>query len=677
MNCNTRKTFFVNLPQNFLFMKHYLSFLLAFVLSFLTVQASSEIYDRRCVFDKFEYYAEVHADNTWDVTEIIHANFLEPRHGIFQYVEHKFNVELGGKMQNVFAPITDIEVKNYPYKLTYMKHDSFTTIRIGNSSTELEGEVSYVIRYTLHFPDDGFKGGDLLYTSVLGSKWENYIKEFNYSIIFDEPLPAHFADNLKIYSGKNGSRSNLIGATCKVVSPNCISGSATNVDHHNAITLYAQLPEGYWKGAQHPVMLRMIWMGDWIKSSLFSFPTLLVLLVFILFFVVLVKLLMNRGGEKPFPVIEYSAPEGISSAEVGYIIDLSVDVKDLTSLIIWWASKGFLKIEEVAPEEGKSKKKKNDEPEIILHKIKDLPKNTPAYQQKFWKVFFNKKDSIAISKIGKKYKQIESAQNALIDKYEGEKSLQTFNGTLFMYLAGFLLLAAFTILVCCWSKDTYELLFGWIAAMGFGAFYNIGVSDAKYFNSWKGKLFNNVVLFGLLGVSFLVVYFVIYVGSPRCPNYVLYGITLMAWILMLMAPSMQRDTPYRIELMSRLLGFREFINTAEVPMLKAMVDENPNYFYDVLPYAIVFDLSDKWCKQFEGIDFEPPSWYYAPYGLAAAELMVAGGVVAEMLTDRFDKVISSHIESSSISPSSGGSGYSGGGGGYSGGGGGGGGGGSW
>lgn len=659
-------------------MKHFLALLFTFVLSLLTAQASSEYLDSRLVIDKFDYYAQVHSDNTWDVTEIIHANFLEPRHGIFQYVEQKYDVELGGRMQTVFAPITGIEINNFKHKIVYRKHDRFTEIRIGSSSTEVEGEVAYVIKYTVNVPDDGFEGGDLLYTSVLGAKWENYIKEFNYTIMFDKSLPAGFADNLKIYSGKNGSKENALNVPCNVVSPNCISGSVTNVDHHNAITLYAKLPEGYWKDAPHPVVLKLKWMGDWFVSSFFSFPTLLVLLVCILFVVVLVKLLMNRGGKKPFPVIEYSAPDGISSAEVGYIIDLSVDVKDLTSLVIWWASKGFLKIEEVAPEEVKGKKKKDDEPEIVLHKIKDLPKNAPAYQQKFWKVFFNKKDSIAISKIGKKYKQIESAQDALKDKYEGEKSLQTFNGTLFCYLFGFLLLAVFTILVCCWSKDTYELLFGWIAAMGFGTLFNISVSDAKYFDSLKGKLFNYTVLFGLLCASFIVVYFVIYVGSPRCPNYVLYVITLMSWILMLMSPSMQRDTPYRIELMSRLLGFREFINTAEVPMLKAMVDENPNYFYDVLPYAIVFGLSDKWCKHFEEIDFEPPSWYYAEYGIAIAELMEAGGVVADMLTDRFDKVISRQIESSSISPSSGSGGSSGGGGGgYSGGGGGGGGGGSW
>ncbi|MCQ2244268.1 MAG: DUF2207 domain-containing protein [Bacteroidaceae bacterium] len=651
-------------------MKRFLLFLFTLVVSFTTVHASKEYYDSGCVIEKLEYFAKVHADNTWDVSEIIHVDFKKPRHGIFQYIEQKYDVEFGGKERDYFASATNIKVKSHKYKTTYLQNDRFTVIRIGDSDKEIEGKVVYSIQYTLNFPDDGFNGGDLLYTSVLGAMCENYIKEFYYNITFDEPLPTAFADSIRVYSGKY-SKKNSLNVSCNVVTQNNISGMATNITHHNSITLYANLPEGHWKGASHPVVLKMKWLGDWLMSSLLSIPTLLIILVCILFVVVFVKLLMNRGeGKKPIPVIEYCAPDGISSAEVGYIIDLSVDVEDLTSLIIWWASKGYLNIEEVAPEEGKDKKKKkkDDNQEIILHKIKDLPEDAPEYQKKFWKVFFDKKDSIAISKIGKKYKQIDSAKTALKHKYKEEKSLQEFNGTLLCYLFGFLLLAVFAILVCCWSQESYELLFTWIGVVVLGAMQNLITSDSKYFDSLKKKLVNYSILFGYFCASLIVVLLVIDDGSPRCPNFVLYGITLMSWILILLSPNLQRDTPYRIELMSRLLGFREFINTAEVPMLKAMVNENPNYFYDVLPYAIVFGLSDKWCKRFKEIDFEPPTWYNAGYALAAAGIIMAGGVVADRLTDRFDKVISSHVQTSSISPSSrsgrrGGGGYSGGGGG--------------
>lgn len=660
-------------------MKHILLFFFALATTFLTARAASDYYDPGCVFEKFEYYATVHADNTWEVKEYIYANFKEPSHGIFQYIEQKFDLEYGGETRSYFAPASNIEIADHKHKITYLDHDRFTVIRIGDTSRDVEGEVVYSIQYTIHFPDDGYDNADFIYTSVLGAKCPFTIKEFNYYITFDKPLPDSFVDNIKVRSGNNGSKANALKATCDVIGSNMISGTATNIRHHNAITLYAELPQGYWEDPASSAGIRMAWWADWFTNSFPSFPTLLFVCVCILFVVVFVKLLMGRSNKRPIPVIEYSAPDDISSAEVGYIIDLSVDVSDLTSLIIWWASKGYLRIEEVAPEEDSKGKKKGDDPEIILHKIKDLPAGAPAYQQKFWKVFFNKKDSVAISKIGKKYKQIESAQNALTKKYEGDRSLQSFNVSLFGYLLGFLFLAAFATLVFCWSSDTYYLLFGWIGAMGFAIMYVLGAADAKYVDSWKAKLINYGILFGLFCASLVVVFFVVYKGSARCPSSVIYGITALSWILIILSPGMQHDTPYRLELMSRLLGFREFIRTAELPMLKAMVDENPNFFYEVLPYAIVFGLSDKWCKQFEEIDFKPPTWYNASTAFAAAGAITAGAVAVHLLTDRFDSIISKQVETSSINPSSGssGGGYSSSGGGYAGGGGGGGGFGRW
>ena len=40
-----------------------------------------------------------------------------------------------------------------------------------------------------------------------------------------------------------------------------------------------------------------------------------------------------------------------------------------------------------------------------------------------------------------------------------------------------------------------------------------------------------------------------------------------------------------------------------------MVSSNPSYFYDILPYAYVLGITDKWIKQFENITISEPSWY--------------------------------------------------------------------
>lgn len=62
-------------------------------------------------------------------------------------------------------------------------------------------------------------------------------------------------------------------------------------------------------------------------------------------------------------------------------------------------------------------------------------------------------------------------------------------------------------------------------------------------------------------------------------------------------------------LYGRALGFREFIDVADRDRIEALAEENPMYFYDILPYAYALELSDKWMKNFEGMLLEPVSWY--------------------------------------------------------------------
>ena len=72
---------------------------------------------------------------------------------------------------------------------------------------------------------------------------------------------------------------------------------------------------------------------------------------------------------------------------------------------------------------------------------------------------------------------------------------------------------------------------------------------------------------------------------------------------------MPKRTPYGNQLYGKLKGFKNFLEVAEKEKLEAMVVKNPTYFYDILPYAYVLEVSDKWISKFENIAMEPPEWY--------------------------------------------------------------------
>lgn len=60
-----------------------------------------------------------------------------------------------------------------------------------------------------------------------------------------------------------------------------------------------------------------------------------------------------------------------------------------------------------------------------------------------------------------------------------------------------------------------------------------------------------------------------------------------------------RKTSYGEMIIAKVLGFRNYLNTAEKNKLDALVEENPNYFYDILPYTYVLNISKKWIDTFE------------------------------------------------------------------------------
>ena len=48
---------------------------------------------------------------------------------------------------------------------------------------------------------------------------------------------------------------------------------------------------------------------------------------------------------------------------------------------------------------------------------------------------------------------------------------------------------------------------------------------------------------------------------------------------------MRKKTEYNTELYRKIIGFKKFLKKATVSELQKLTNENPEYFYIVLPYA--------------------------------------------------------------------------------------------
>ena len=615
-------------------------------------------------FESVDIEAQVTKSNEWHITERLQVLFDEPRHGIYRYIPEAFalnhdlaDIEGGPSQLERFryqSTISDLVVEGWPYKT--MNEDDNFIIRMGDADSEVTGRQTYVIHYTYAYRDDRVEAYDYLFHTIMGTDYGTTTDRLTFRITFEKPLPDNIAERLRIYSGQYGSKNNMVSDLTVRATPTEISGQATNIKPYQGVTLFALLPQGYYEDVP---AVNYLW------HYLFIALTVLFVLVLIVALVLVRRPHITKS-------IEFYPPEGISPAEVGTIIDDSADLKDLASLIPWLAGEGYLTIREEKRKGLMSRL--TGKTDLILTKQKDLPKNAPQYQRLLLQMLFKKGDEVNMSTIGEQPDAIQKMQKALGDVFKGERKLTKLSPLFLLYfplaITGSLMLGTNSV------ERTFDPKVMLLAAFLFGftflsgMFMRLFMSASDRITPWWKKLVVSVFKFVVMLICFAVYFFLVDAyGSPMSLPVVL-AFFVVTFLLAEMAGRFNIDTPYRTEMMGRLLGFREFISTAERSRLESLQQDDPQYFYKILPYAMVFGLSDKWASLFKDISVEQPDWYQS-----STPLM--GYAMASHLTSSLTSSVNDAITTISHSSSDGGGGFGGGGGGFSGGGGGGGGGGSW
>jgi uncharacterized membrane protein YgcG len=125
---------------------------------------------------------------------------------------------------------------------------------------------------------------------------------------------------------------------------------------------------------------------------------------------------------------------------------------------------------------------------------------------------------------------------------------------------------------------------------------------------WGVKLFGLVWGLGFGGVPWATMVLPALLAAPL--SLAAYAIGLVCvFVIVMLFKAMPKRTAYGNEILGKIKGFRTFLEMAEKPRLERLVMQDPEYFYSILPYAYVLDVSDKWIEQFETIVLQSPDWY--------------------------------------------------------------------
>lgn len=557
------------------------------------------------VIDKYDVNVIVNENNTFDITETITAYFNVSQHGISRTIPLNNTVKrLDGTTSTNRAQIYNLSVDN---EYTTSRENGNLKIKIGDKDLSLTGEQKYVIKYTYNIGKDPVNDYDELYYNIIGDAWTTVIG----NVTFTVTMPKEFdTSKLGFSSGKTGSTKN--SNVTYNVSENKITGLYNGIlEPNEALTIRCELPEGYFVGAgfkTNPLIPLM-----------FVIPVLGLIISLALWYA------FGRN-EEVIETVEFYPPDGFNSLEVGLWYKGKADNKDVTSLLVYLANKGYLKISETEEKTLFSKLKG-----FRITKLKDYDGND-YNEQMFLNGLFSRKhihseeknnhskdydqeDLVSVTSqdlqnsfyttVNEILSNINSrkSRNKILDRSSLRKSVIVI---LFMIISIITTVSiptieysgieeiGKTVLICSFYVPFFAVSLNSSLPLIFRVFWLVFT------------LFHFSIFFRSLPISDAITNDLTY-----CIGFIV-GALCLGGMATLFLKFMKKRTPYGIEILGKLKGFKNFLETAEKEKLEALVMQDPTYFYNILPYTYVLGVSDKWIKKFESISLQAPDWYDSP-----------------------------------------------------------------
>ena len=519
------------------------------------------------VVNKYDINIVVNENNTFDIVEKRSVYFNKPKHGLIIKVPLKHDFLLYGSSVKYKAQVSNIIVSDAHVKK--YKANGNQCIKIGFSDETIVGKKDYTIWYKYNIGKDRLNDKDHLYYDLV-----SYERDAPYGgITFSITMPKDFdASKLGFSAGIRGRKD-----SSKVkyrVDGNKITGRYIGVLQKNeALTVRCELPEGYFVGAG-------------LDESFINY-CLIGMSILFLIIVGLITITSLRGKLGPLiEPVEFYPPDDLNSLDVAYIYkEGNLEDKDATSLLVYLASKGYVKISE-----------ESDDDRFRITKIKEYDGNNESERIFLEGLFESGKNDVGYDDLYDKfYKTVNSVQRTA-DEANFTKIFKKFVLTKF----NLILLMALVITIAVAGLNVYEAFDNYIYVVGGAIFLLMSVIVL-------GSKFNLKLRVIWFLIPWALSIFISYnEGTYFLANCV--GIVCVA-IMLVCAALLPKMTEYGHNMLGRVKGFRNFLVTAEKDRLEALVMDDPQYFYNILPYTYVLDISQKWIEQFESVNLKEPDWY--------------------------------------------------------------------
>ena len=531
----------------------------------------------------FEGDAILHENAVLDVTETIVVNFSSPSHGIYRALNLETllekNTSAGTVQMPYKAKVTNVQVDGVPFETS--TDDGVFFIRIGDEDSTVTGTQTYTLHYSYDFGADRVAEYDEFLYSPIGPNWQVPIQTASWRIQFEKPLPESAVQAFSVQAQQD------ISVTVSAQTASFVCGQPLQPGQD--IILNTILPEGYFVGARQ---------APWLISAVVLGLAALVALVALVY-----ALLSQRA--RVAPQLCSAPPQGISAAEVGYIVDSCADDRDLFALVYEFARQGLLTIEAA----GSEKK-----PEIILHQKAQIAETAPDYQRTFFHALFSDGPDFSFAHADENFaRMLAKAKAQLAQHFDGENRLFA-SGTASLSLALPLLASALFLAGMVLAGGLIVnagIVLG--AASGVCAMLCTLVAHRSLYR-WRFASDGTRLAFGVgAGALWIATAVCAFFASTMAllPIWAVLGTTALVLAAAVLSPRIVKPTAYNNEISAQLLGLREYLEQDAASGDKLA----PEQGWELLPYAYVFGMTEEFCARFDAND--APTWFLCAWGWGA------------------------------------------------------------
>ena len=295
----------------------------------------------------------------------------------------------------------------------------------------------------------------------------------------------------------------------------------------------------------------------------------------------IVFVILNRK-KKIIEVVEFSAPDGMTPADAGYVIDKSIDDRDISSLLIYWAEKKYIEIIQ------------NEDKTVILKKLKDADDKMKVYEQTMFNTVFSQKVEVNLKDLPVIIKPITSTIKKQIKDENNKKYFNSkIESTSTWLTLGITCLLVF-LSYFFGSGGTFSIICGVIIFAISTIFSNI--CNKVYIQ----KKLKAIILY-IVGIVLFLIFALLNLIYSFTNLYVLGLITITTFLCLLtyiLCPFLEYRTKEGQFVVGRLLGLKKYLEVTEKEKIEMLIKENPEYFYNIIPYAYVLNVSNEWIENY-------------------------------------------------------------------------------